>query len=335
MTPIGTSFNMMTQPLEKADVLALFDQPFMELMFQAQSVHRQHHVPGQVQLSQLVSIKTGGCAEDCGYCSQSAKFAADTGLKATKLMDVEAVLEEAKQAKAGGATRYCMGAAWTRPKQRDMEALCDMIGQVKALGLETCATLGMLDEGQSEALKDAGLDYYNHNIDTSPEYYGKIITTRTFAERIDTLESARAAGLKLCCGGILGMGETREDRAEMLRQLAIMAPPPESVPINQLIPIPGTPLALEGKIDPIEFVKTIAVARILMPETMVRLSAGRTNMSKELQALCFLAGANSIFVSAKLLTAENPERDEDDQLFADLGLTAMPIAADEAVQAAE
>lgn len=325
----------MTQPLAKADVVALFDVPFMELMFRAQSVHRQHHSPGQVQLSQLVSIKTGGCAEDCGYCSQSAKFAAETRLKATKLMDVEAVLEDAKRAKAGGATRYCMGAAWTRPKQRDMEAVCTMIEQVKAMGLETCATLGMLDDNQSQALKAAGLDYYNHNIDTSPEYYGKIITTRDFAERIETLETARQAGLKLCCGGILGMGESREDRAEMLRQLAIMAPPPESVPINQLIPIPGTPLALEGEIDPIEFVKTIAVARILMPETMVRLSAGRTQMSKELQALCFLAGANSIFVSAKLLTAGNPERDEDDQLFADLGLTAMPLAADDAAQAAE
>lgn len=318
--------------MQKSDVTELFDLPFMELMFRAQEMHRAHHVPGEVQLSQLVSIKTGGCAEDCGYCSQSAKFAKETGFKASKLMDVEAVVSDAKRARDGGATRYCMGAAWTRPKARDLEKVCTMISEVKALGLETCATLGMLDDDQSRTLKSAGLDYYNHNIDTSPEYYEKIITTREFKERIETLDSARDAGLKLCCGGILGMGETRADRAEMLRQLAIMAPPPESVPINQLIPIPGTPLALEGDIDPIEFVKTIAVARILMPQTMVRLSAGRTNMSRELQALCFLAGANSIFVSDKLLTADNPERNEDDQLFADLGLTSMPVpgAADSA-----
>ncbi|MGD1956944.1 MAG: biotin synthase BioB [Sphingomonadales bacterium] len=314
--------------LEKQDVEALFDSPFMDLMFEAQSVHRAHHVPGEVQLSQLISIKTGGCAEDCGYCSQSAKYAKDTGLKATKLMDVEDVLIEAQRAKDSGATRYCMGAAWTRPKERDMDKVCEMIREVKAMGLETCATLGMLDDAQSEALKDAGLDYYNHNIDTSPEFYDQILTTREFSERIETLESARAAGLKLCCGGILGMGETRADRAEMLRQLAIMDPQPESVPINQLIPIPGTPLALEGDIDPIEFVRTIAVARIIMPETMVRLSAGRTNMSKELQTLCFLAGANSIFVSAKLLTAGNPERDQDDDLFEDLGLMPMPLPAE-------
>lgn len=326
---------MTTPSLEGADVLALFETPFLDLMFQAQSVHRQHHVPGQVQLSQLVSIKTGGCAEDCGYCSQSAKFAKETGLKATKLMDVERVLADAQRAKAGGATRYCMGAAWTRPKDRDLSTVCTMISEVKAMGLETCATLGMLDDTQSKALKDAGLDYYNHNIDTSPDYYEKIITTRVFSERIETLESARQAGLKLCCGGILGMGETRADRAEMLRQLAIMEPPPESVPINQLIPIPGTPLALEGDIDPVEFVKTIAVARIVMPQSMVRLSAGRSNMSKELQALCFMAGANSIFVSDKLLTANNPDRSDDDRLFEDLGLSAMPLALDAATQAAE
>lgn len=325
----------MTTSLQKADVTDLFDMPFMALMFRAQEVHRAHHVPGEVQLSQLVSIKTGGCAEDCGYCSQSAKFAKETGLKASKLMDVEAVIIDAKRARDGGATRYCMGAAWTRPKARDLEKVCTMISEVKAMGLETCATLGMLDDEQSAALKSAGLDYYNHNIDTSREYYEKIITTREFQERIETLDSARGAGLKLCCGGILGMGETRADRAEMLRQLAIMAPPPESVPINQLIPIPGTPLALEGDIDPIEFVKTIAVARILMPETMVRLSAGRTNMSKELQALCFLAGANSIFVSDKLLTADNPERGDDDQLFEDLGLTSMPLPLHDAIAAAE
>ncbi|MEO0412744.1 MAG: biotin synthase BioB [Pseudomonadota bacterium] len=307
------------------DVLAFFEMPFLDLMFEAQTIHRQHHTPGQVQLSQLISIKTGGCAEDCGYCSQSAKYAKDVGLKATKLMDVGAVVTEAKQAKAGGATRYCMGAAWTRPKERDLGQVCAMIKEVKALGLETCATLGMLDDAQSAALKDAGLDYYNHNIDTSPEHYEKIITTREFSERIDTLNAARAAGLKLCCGGILGMGETRADRAEMLRQLAIMDPPPESIPINQLIPIPGTPLALEGDIDPIEFVRTIAVARIIMPKSMVRLSAGRSTMSKELQAMCFMAGANSIFVSAKLLTAGNPDRDDDDLLFEDLGLTSMPV----------
>jgi len=315
----------MTPSYSKTDVLALFDLPFMDLMYQAQTVHRAHHVLGEVQLSQLVSIKTGGCAEDCGYCSQSAKYAKDTGLKATKLMDVEAVVADAKRAQAGGATRYCMGAAWTRPKDRDLDKVCEMIAQVKALGLETCATLGMLEDHQSAALKDAGLDYYNHNIDTSPEFYHQVITTREFSERIETLESARAAGLKLCCGGILGLGETRADRAEMLRQLANMVPPPESVPINQLIPIPGTPLALEGDIDPFEFVRTIAAARILMPTTMVRLSAGRTDMSRELQAMCFMAGANSIFVSAKLLTADNPERDEDDDLFNGLGLTAMPL----------
>lgn len=317
----------------KQDVLTLFDTPFLDLMFDAQRVHRANHEPGEVQLSQLISIKTGGCAEDCGYCSQSAKYAKDVGLKATKLMDVEDVLIEAQRAKDSGATRYCMGAAWTRPKQRDMDAVCEMITKVKAMGLETCATLGMLDDDQSAALKAAGLDYYNHNIDTSPEFYDQIITTREFSERLETLESARAAGLKLCCGGILGMGETRADRAEMLRQLAILAPPPESVPINQLIPIPGTPLALEGDIDPLEFVRTIAVARILMPKTMVRLSAGRSNMSKELQAMCFLAGANSIFVSAKLLTAGNPERDEDDLLFEELGLKAMPLDTADTVAA--
>ncbi|MEM9878211.1 MAG: biotin synthase BioB [Pseudomonadota bacterium] len=325
----------MRQSFTRDDVAQLFDKPFLDLMFEAQQVHRAHHEPGAVQLSQLISIKTGGCAEDCGYCSQSAKYAKDTGLKATKLMDLDAVLTDAKRAKSGGATRYCMGAAWTRPKDRDMGKICEMISEVKALGLETCATLGMLEDHQSIALKSAGLDYYNHNIDTSPEFYHHVITTREFSERIETLDSARAAGLKICCGGILGLGETRADRAEMLRQLAIMSPPPESVPINQLIPIPGTPLALEGDIDPIEFVRTIAVARILMPQTMVRLSAGRSDMSKELQAMCFMAGANSIFVSAKLLTADNPERDDDDALFADLGLTAMPADTDIDQAAAE
>lgn len=315
------------------EVLAFFEMPFLDLMFEAQTVHRQHHTPGEVQLSQLISIKTGGCAEDCGYCSQSAKYAKDVGLQATKLMDVDAVVREAKRARAGGATRYCMGAAWTRPKARDLGQVCEMITAVKALGLETCATLGMLDDTQSQALKEAGLDYYNHNIDTSPEHYENIVTTREFSERIDTLNAARAAGLKLCCGGILGMGETRVDRAEMLRQLAIMDPPPESIPINQLIPIPGTPLAVEGDIDPLEFVRTIAVARLIMPTSMVRLSAGRSNMSQELQTLCFMAGANSIFVSDRLLTADNPQRDDDDALFEALGLISMPLAQPQDVAA--
>ncbi|MGD8326131.1 MAG: biotin synthase BioB [Sphingomonadales bacterium] len=311
--------------LEEAQ--ALHQKPFMDLLWEAQNIHRQNHEPGAVQLSQLVSIKTGGCPEDCGYCSQSAKFAKTTGLKATKLMEVEAVISEAKKAKEGGATRYCMGAAWTSPKDRDMETVEAMIAGVKALGLETCATLGMVDEDQASRLKDAGLDYYNHNIDTSERFYSEIITTRKFQDRLDTLAAVRKAGMAVCCGGILGMGEETQDRLAMLVTLAHLEPHPESVPINQLIPIPGTALEGQEGVDSIEFIKTIAIARIMMPKSMVRLSAGRTEMSDEMQALCFMAGANSIFVSGKLLTADNPDASQDSALFAKLGLKAMDLPA--------
>lgn len=311
--------------LEEAQ--ALYEKPFMDLLWDAQNIHRAHHQPGEVQLSQLVSIKTGGCPEDCGYCSQSAKFAKTTGLKATKLMEVEAVLADARRAKDGGATRYCMGAAWTSPKDRDMDMVEAMISGVKAMGMETCATLGMVNDEQALRLKDAGLDYYNHNIDTSERFYSEIITTRKFQDRLDTLASVRKAGMAVCCGGILGMGEETTDRLAMLVTLAHLEPHPESVPINQLIPIPGTALEGQTGVDSFEFIKTIAIARIMMPKSMVRLSAGRTDMSDEMQALCFMAGANSIFVSGKLLTADNPEVDEDAALFQRLGLRSMPQPA--------
>ncbi|MEO1241267.1 MAG: biotin synthase BioB [Pseudomonadota bacterium] len=302
----------------REDVEALMALPFAELIFRAAEVHRDHHNPNEVQASRLLSIKTGGCPEDCGYCSQSAHF--KTGLKASKLMDKDTVLAEAKRAKTEGASRFCMGAAWRAPKDRDMGELCDMVGEVKALGLETCMTLGMLSDTQAQQLSDAGLDYYNHNIDTSPEYYEKVISTRTFEDRIDTLEKVRGAGMKVCCGGIVGMGEKVEDRAGFLLALANMTPPPESVPINSLMPIEGTPLGGSEPVSAIDFARLVAVARILMPQSYVRLSAGREHMSEEAQALCFLAGANSIFVGDELLTTNNPGQAKDAEMFDRLGV---------------
>jgi biotin synthase len=299
---------------------SVYRLPFNDLLFKAQSVHRQHFDPNRVQLSKLLNIKTGGCPEDCGYCSQSSHHS--TGLAASRLMEVEKVVTEARKAKAGGATRYCMGAAWRNPKPRDMDAIVEMVGAVKALGLETCMTLGMLDREQSQRLSAAGLDYYNHNIDTSARYYPKVISTRTFDDRLETLEHVRQSGMKVCCGGILGMGEEESDRVDMLVTLANLTEPPESVPINMLIPIPGTPLAGATPIEPIEFVRIVALARIMMPKSYVRLSAGRSAMTDEMQALCFFAGANSIFVGDTLLTAGNPEDAEDRRLFDRLGLEA-------------
>lgn len=307
------------------DILALFGLPFNLLMHRAADVHRAHFDPTQVQVSTLLSIKTGGCPEDCAYCPQAARYSTD--VQAHKLLSIEQVLERARAAKAAGATRFCMGAAWRSPKDRDVEKVAQMVTAVKALGLETCATLGMLDGTQAQTLKGAGLDYYNHNIDTAPEFYGEVIHTREFQDRLDTLEQVRAAGMKTCCGGIVGMGETREQRAGMLHTLANMTPPPESVPINQLVQVPGTPLHGTAPLDPFEFVRTIAVARIVMPTSMVRLSAGRQAMSDEMQALCFLAGANSIFYGEKLLTTDNPDVAADQALFARLGLVPMPAAA--------
>ena len=306
-----------------AEVEALFALPFNDLVFRAQSVHRDHFPANQVQLSTLLSIKTGGCPEDCAYCPQAARY--DTGVEAQKLMAVQTVLAEAKRAKESGASRYCMGAAWREPKDRDLDAICDMVQGVKALGMETCMTLGMLTAAQAQRLSDAGLDYYNHNIDTSPDYYTQIITTRTLQERLDTLEHVREAGMKVCCGGIVGMGEGASDRAGMLVTLANLPAHPESVPINMLVQVHGTPLDGTQKLDPLDFVRTIAVARIMMPKSMVRLSAGREEMSDELQALCFLAGANSIFCGPKLLTTSNPGRDHDSHLFERLGIEPMPL----------
>ncbi|MEO5937380.1 MAG: biotin synthase BioB [Sphingomonas sp.] len=322
----------------RGEIAALFDLPFTELVFRAGQVHREHHAANEVQLSTLLSIKTGGCPEDCGYCSQSAH--AETGLKATKLMDVRAVLQAAAQAKDNGSTRFCMGAAWRNPKDKDIPALAQMVKGVRAMGMETCMTLGMLTPGQADALAEAGLDYYNHNIDTSPENYANVISTRSFAARIETLENVREAGINVCCGGIVGMGETRSDRVGFIHALATLPVHPESVPINALVPVRGTvlgdmladtPLA---KIDDIEFARTVAVARITMPGSMVRLSAGRESMSDATQALCFLAGANSIFTGDKLLTAGNAGEDKDAALFAKLGLA--PMAAEQrVVEAAE
>ena len=301
-----------------AAVEALYELPFMDLLYRAQQVHRAHFDANEVQLSTLLSIKTGGCAEDCGYCPQSAHF--DTGLPASKLMAVDEVLEAARAAKAQGATRFCMGAAWRSPKERDMPHITAMIEGVRALGLETCMTLGMLDAEQAQQLKQAGLDYYNHNLDTSPDHYGAIISTRTYQDRLDTLQHVRQAGIHVCCGGIVGMGETRTQRAALIAQLANLDPYPESVPINHLVAVPGTPLADAEPIDPFEFVRTIAVARITMPTTMVRLSAGREQMDEALQALCFMAGANSIFYGDRLLTTANPQAQRDQRLFQRLGL---------------
>ena len=301
----------------------IYNLPFMQLIFRAQEIHRQHFDPDAIQMSRLLSIKTGGCAEDCGYCSQSAHY--PTGLKASKLMEVERVLAEARKAQEGGATRYCMGAAWRSPKDRDMDMLVAMVEGVKAMGMETCMTLGMLTPEQSVRLSDAGLDYYNHNIDTSERFYPEIITTRTFEDRLETLANVRDAGIKVCAGGILGMGETVDDRISMLVTLANLPTPPESVPINMMIPIPGSRLANAEPIDPFDFIRTIALARILMPKSYVRLSAGRTDMSDEMQALCFFAGANSIFVGDTLLTADNPGEDHDSALFRRLGLKPMTM----------
>ncbi len=303
------------------EVCALFDLPFPELMFRAQTVHRQNFDPTEVQISTLLSIKTGGCPEDCAYCPQSARY--DTGVRAEKLMALDAVLAEARAAKSAGASRFCMGAAWREPKDRDLDSVCAMVEGVKALGLEACATLGMLTAPQARRLKDAGLDYYNHNLDTSPEFYDHIITTRTYRDRLETLDHVREAGIHVCCGGIVGMGETREDRIGMIATLASLPAHPESVPINMLVKVAGTPLAGEGVLDPIEFVRTIAVARIAMPRSVVRLSAGREDMSEETQALCFLAGANSIFYGPKLLTTPNPGCDRDRALMDKLGMWPM------------
>ena len=305
----------------REEVRALFDLPFPDLMFRAQNVHRQNFDPAEVQISTLLSIKTGGCPEDCAYCPQSAHY--DTGVAADKLMALDKVLAEARAAKAGGASRFCMGAAWRSPKERDLDAVCAMVEGVKALGLETCATLGMLTGPQARRLKDAGLDYYNHNLDTSPEFYDHIITTRTYQDRLETLDHVREAGLHVCCGGIVGMGETREDRVGMIATLASLPVHPESVPINMLVKVAGTPLGQEGALDAIEFVRTVAAARICMPRSMVRLSAGREDMSDETQALCFLAGANSIFYGPRLLTTPNPGRDRDRELMERLGLSSM------------
>jgi biotin synthase len=306
----------------REEIAALFALPFPELMFRAATVHRAHFDPTQVQISQLLSIKTGGCPEDCGYCSQSVHN--KTGLKASKLMEVEAVLADARAAKASGVSRFCMGAAWRNPKDRDLDTVCAMVEGVKALGMETCVTLGMLTGDQATRLKQAGLDYYNHNLDTSPEYYRHIISTRTYEDRLDTLANVRDAGINVCCGGIVGMGESAEDRVGLIHALATLPAHPESVPINALVQIEGTPASLAQPLDPITFVRMIAVARITMPKSVVRLTAGREEMSDETQALCFLAGANSIFTGARLLTTPNPEASTDQALFARLGLTAMP-----------
>ncbi len=307
-----------------AAVEALLAAPFGDLIFRAQQVHRQHFPANEVQLSTLLSIKTGGCPEDCGYCPQAARF--HTAVKNQALMTVEEVVGAARVARENGASRFCMGAAWRGPKQRDLEKVTRMVRAVRELGLETCATLGMLKDGQAEQLRDAGLDYYNHNLDTDADFYGEIVTTRGQAERLDTLEKVRAAGIHVCCGGIVGMGESRSGRAGLIAQLANLDPHPESVPINNLVQVEGTPLYGTPKLDPFEFVRTIAAARITMPGAMVRLSAGREDMSSELQALCFLAGANSIFYGDKLLTTGNPEAERDRELFAKLGLKPMATA---------
>ncbi|MDW9229301.1 biotin synthase [Burkholderia cepacia] len=308
-----------------ADVVALFELPFNDLIFRAQQVHREHFDANAVQLSTLLSIKTGGCEEDCGYCSQSSHH--DTGLKAEKLMDVDAVLDAARAAKANGASRFCMGAAWRNPKERHMPALTEMVRGVKELGLETCMTLGMLEDEQAQELANAGLDYYNHNLDTSPEFYGQVISTRTYQDRLDTLDRVRDAGINVCCGGIIGMGESRRERAGLISQLANLNPYPDSVPINNLVAIEGTPLEGTAPLDPFEFVRTIAVARITMPKAVVRLSAGREQLDDGLQAMCFLAGANSMFYGDQLLTTSNPQSQKDRALFERLGIRASDADA--------
>jgi len=304
--------------MDVKDVLGLFGLPFTELVYRAAGVHRAHFDPSEIQLSTLLSVKTGGCPEDCAYCPQSRRYA--TGVQDEELLPLEDVIASAKTAKANGATRFCMGAAWRGPKDKDLEKVSVFIREVKALGLETCVTLGMLKPGQAERLRDAGLDYYNHNLDTSPQFYGEIISTRTYRDRLETLERVRAAGIRVCCGGIVGMGESRADRAGLIAQLASLDPQPESVPINALVRVEGTPLHGVDPIDPLEFVRTIAAARICMPKAWVRLSAGREAMPEALQALCFLAGANSVFYGERLLTTPNPETLRDRLLFERLGL---------------
>jgi biotin synthase len=315
----------------RAEIAALLDLPFADLLARAHGVHRANHDANAVQVSTLLSVKTGGCPEDCAYCPQAARYA--TGVNAEKLMTLDAVLAKAKQAKSAGASRFCMGAAWRSPKDRDIPKIAEMVGAVKALGMETCATLGMLTQSQADALKDAGLDYYNHNLDSAPEFYGEIIHTREYQDRLDTLECVRDAGLKTCCGGIVGMGETRGQRAGLLQALANLPEHPQSVPINRLVQVEGTPLAGTAELDPFEFVRMIATARIVMPESMVRLSAGRAEMSDELQALCFFAGANSIFYGEKLLTTGNPDVEHDQNLFARLGVRPMQIDVETTVHA--
>jgi biotin synthase len=305
------------------DVLALYELPFTELVFRAQSVHREHHDPASVQLSTLLSVKTGGCPEDCAYCPQSRRF--DAGVEDEPLLPLEEVLSTARAAKDSGATRFCMGAAWRGPKDRDLDRILPMVEGVKALGMETCVTLGMLKPGQAEKLRDAGLDYYNHNLDTSPEFYGQIITTRDYQDRLETLERVRGAGINVCCGGIVGMGESRRDRAGLIAQLSSLDPYPESVPINALVAVAGTPLANQSSIEPLEFVRTIAVARIAMPKAWVRLSAGREAMPDAVQALCYLAGANSVFYGEKLLTTGNPGATRDRALFDKLGMKTLEM----------
>ncbi|GHT81617.1 biotin synthase [Betaproteobacteria bacterium] len=304
-----------------AAVEALFALPFLDLLFRAQRVHREHFTAGEVQRSTLLSIKTGGCSEDCGYCSQAARYS--TGLERERLMPLDEVLEQARAARANGSSRFCMGAAWRSPKDKDLDAVIDMVREVKKLGLETCVTLGMLNDGQAEKLADAGLDYYNHNVDTAPDYYPEITTTHTLQDRLDTIDKVRAAGIHVCSGGIVGMGENQTTRAGLIAQLANMETPPESVPINNLVPIPGTPLADGATLDPFDFVRTIAVARITMPTSYVRLSAGREQMNDELQALCFMAGANSIFSGERLLTTHNADAGNDARLFERLDLVSI------------
>jgi len=303
------------------EVLALYELPLMDLIWRAQGVHRENFDPNAIQRSTLLSVKTGGCSEDCSYCSQSARYETDT--ERERLMPLDEVVAAAKAAKAKGASRFCMGAAWKGPKDNDLDRVLDMVREVKALGMQTCVTLGMLRDGQAEKLKDAGLDYYNHNLDTDKEFYGQVIKTHTHDDRLDTLEQVRDAGINVCSGGIIGMGESRRNRAGLIVQLANLPQPPESVPINNLVPIPGTPLADKDRLDPFEFVRTIAAARITMPSSWVRLSAGRQEMTDELQTLCFLAGANSMFYGDRLLTTGNPDVDRDDQLFARLGVKAV------------
>ncbi len=318
--PLDATQGAVRHDWQREEIAALFNMPFSDLMYTAQTVHRQNFDPNKVQVSTLLSIKTGKCPEDCGYCPQSVRF--DTELEEEPLLSLDEVIHEAEKAKANGASRFCMGAAWRSPKNKDLAPVIDMIKAVKGMGLESCVTLGMLTDEQTQQLKAAGLDYYNHNLDTSPEYYGEVISTRTYQDRLDTLERVRNAGMNVCCGGIMGLGESQEDREGLLHTLANQPQHPESVPINLLVKVKGTPLANEDDVEPIDFIRVLAVARIIMPKSYVRLSAGRENMSDEMQALCFMAGANSIFYGEKLLTTPNPSENHDMQLFARLGIEA-------------